>query len=208
MTSGKSWRGRTGSPHSPWHSPVADTPLTPCGAWGSAHSRLLSLTDDWVRAWHCARHRRDKSSPLGSHLGLPRDPGEPEGQRPRPGRPSSTPLSWPPLQRPAEICPLSSARRPPRAEAPNRHLPRPPGQAADQAREGSPRLKRALSRRGGLGRFARGWLSHPSSSAPEFLRRFQTQRLGARDTPGSVCQALPWEGVGWCPEDAGELSPP
>lgn len=125
MTSGNSWGGRTGSPHSPWHSPVADTPLTPCGAWSSAHSRLLSFTDDWVRAWHCARHRRDRSPPLGSHSGLPRDPGEPEGQRPRPGRLGSTPLSWLPFQRLAGICPLSSARRPPGAEAPNRHLPRP-----------------------------------------------------------------------------------
>lgn len=103
-------------------------------------------------------------------------------------------------------CPAPADHPEPKLQTDTCHAP--PGQAADQAREGSPRLKRALSRRGGLGRFARGWLSHPSSSAPEFLRRFQTQRLGARDTPSSVCQALPWEGVGWCPEDAGELSPP
>lgn len=99
-------------------------------------------------------------------------------------------------------CPVPVDHPEPKPQTDTCHAP---GRAADQAREGSPRLKRVLSRRGGLGRFACRWLSHPSRSALEFLRRFQTQRLGARDTPGSVCQALPWEGDGVVP---GELSPP
>lgn len=149
---------------------------------------------------------------------FPRTPAHSEGQRPaepRLARPPPHPLS--PCLAPLCLEGWAGRSPPPRSMvpdsppgAPSRHLPRPQHRAALGLGGGPKPQKGSASAggagRGGLGGFACLWLPHPPRPAPEFLCKFQTQRLRARAALDSVPKA-PRQGGGGDPEDPRALAP-